>query len=82
MQYKRHLFTAIFSFCLGLFKLQAQETIITSGGKASGKGGSVNYSLGQVVYTNITETGGTIIYWNLFYNHYRNSRFCIFTKIK
>jgi len=38
----------------------AQEAITTAGGNASGTGGSVSYSVGQVVYTTITGTGGSV----------------------
>ena len=31
--------------------VHAQESVVSSGGDASGSGGSVAYSLGQVVYT-------------------------------
>lgn len=37
--------------------LQAQQSSLNSGGDATGSGGSVSYSIGQVVYT--TNTGST-----------------------
>jgi len=40
--------------------LQAQEAITTTGGNASGSGGSVSYSVGQVVYTTNTGTTGSV----------------------
>jgi len=39
---------------------QAQETANTSGGDAKGSGGTVAYSIGQVVYTTNTGTSGTV----------------------
>lgn len=38
---------------------QAQESIHTSGGDASGSGGSAAYSVGQVVYTTNTASNGS-----------------------
>ena len=45
---------------LGITGLQAQESIPTSGGMAYGYGGSVSYSIGQVVYTVISEITGSV----------------------
>lgn len=39
---------------------QAQQSVTAAGGEATGNGGTVSYSLGQVVYTNITGTGGSV----------------------
>ena len=44
----------------GLTGLQAQEAIPTTGGNASGSGGSVSYSVGQVIYTTNTGTNGSV----------------------
>lgn len=38
---------------------QAQESVNTSGGDASGSGGTVAYSVGQVVYTTNTDYLGS-----------------------
>jgi hypothetical protein len=38
----------------------AQETTNASGGDATGSGGSVAYSVGQVVYTTNTSSGGSV----------------------
>jgi hypothetical protein len=40
--------------------LNAQEAVPASGGTITGSGGSVSYTVGQVVYTTITGTGGTV----------------------
>jgi len=45
---------------LGLTGLQAQESINTTGGNASGSGGSASYSVGQVVYTTNSRTNGSV----------------------
>ena len=47
--------------CLaGVGLLQAQESIHSGGGDASGSGGSAAYSIGQVVYTTQIHTSGTV----------------------
>ncbi len=45
---------------LSLGELKAQEVIPASGGEAAGIGGSVSYSVGQVVYTTHSGTTGTL----------------------
>lgn len=50
----------VFLFVLGLTRLQAQEAKIATGGNASGSGGSVSYSIGQMVYTTNTGTNGSV----------------------
>ena len=39
---------------------QAQQATIAAGGSASGNGGTVSYSIGQVVYTTATGTNGSV----------------------
>jgi len=53
---------ALVAFCLFGFGTtgQAQNSIPASGGNASGSGGTVSYSIGQVVYTNYTGTNGSV----------------------
>lgn len=46
----RLLTTTVFCFIISLAGMKAQEAIPATGGNASGSGGSVSYSLGQVVY--------------------------------
>ena len=43
----------------GLTGIYAQEALITAGGNASGSGGSISYSVGQVVYTTNTGANGS-----------------------
>jgi len=42
------------------FELHAQETVLSTGGDASGSGGSSSYSIGQVVYTTNSGTTGSV----------------------
>jgi len=47
-------------FILGFgLAIQAQNTIPASGGYASGSGGTLSYSLGQLIYTTNTGTNGS-----------------------
>jgi hypothetical protein len=41
-------------------RIQAQETVAASGGSAAGSGGTVSYTVGQLDYTECTNTSGTI----------------------
>jgi hypothetical protein len=40
--------------------IQAQETVTTSGGNATGSGGTISYTVGQIVYTTHVSTTGII----------------------
>jgi hypothetical protein len=51
--------SAILLLCTGLTGLQAQSTIPVSGGNASGSGGTVSYTVGQIVYTKNSGTSGS-----------------------
>jgi hypothetical protein len=46
---------------VGLLSVQAQNAIPASGGNATGSGGSVSYSVGQVVYTTNTGSNGSVL---------------------
>lgn len=61
MRYKRLKLCAIFLLGLGLIGLQAQENINAVGGNASGSGGSVSYSIGQLLYGTNTGTSGFVV---------------------
>lgn len=54
--------TMIILLFFGVFisKMQAQQSVNTSGGNAIGTGGTVNYSVGQIDYTSTSGTGGTV----------------------
>lgn len=45
---------------LWILSVQAQQVVTTSGGEASGTGGTSNYSIGQVVYTTINGAGNSV----------------------
>jgi len=45
---------------IGLTGIQAQITIPASGGDASGNGGTVSYTLGQIVYTTNANSNGSV----------------------
>ena len=60
MKHKRLKLGAVLLLGLGLTGLQAQTSVNAAGGKATGGGGTVAYSVGQVVYTSNKGSGGTI----------------------
>ena len=60
MRNKQLKLSAILLLALGLTGLQAQEAIPTIGGNALGSGGSISYSVGQVVYHIYTGTNGSV----------------------
>ncbi len=43
-----------------ILQLKAQESVNTAGGEANGSGGSVSYSVGQVVYTSNDGATGSV----------------------
>ena len=60
MRHKRLKFSILLLISLGLTKLNAQEAVTASGGNASGSGGSISYTVGQVVYTSNKSSSGSI----------------------
>jgi hypothetical protein len=60
MRHKRLKLSAVLLLGLGLIGLQAQESVYATGGNASGNGGSVSYSVGQVTYQIHTGTNGSV----------------------
>ncbi len=60
MRNNRFIFNTLLLVCFALTGLQAQEVIPCAGGMATGNGGSVSYSVGQVVYTSHTVTTGSV----------------------
>jgi hypothetical protein len=52
--------SAILLLCTGFTALQAQSTITASGGNASGGGGKVSYTVGQIVYTTNSNSNGSV----------------------
>jgi hypothetical protein len=55
---KKNIFASV--FFLGALPFFAQQATVTAGGEASGTGGTVSFSVGQVDYSNATGTSGDI----------------------
>ena len=60
MRHKKLKLCAVLLLGFGLTGVQAQESVNATGGNASDSGGSVSYSVGQVVYTTNTGTTGSV----------------------
>ena len=60
MRHKRLKLSTVLLLGLGRTGVQAQTSVNATGGDASGGGGSVSYSVGQVVYTTHTGTSGSV----------------------
>lgn len=60
MRHKKLKISVILVLGLGLTELLAQESVNSTGGNATGSGGSASYSLGQLVYTTNTGTKGSV----------------------
>ena len=60
MQNKKIKLSALILLVFGLSGLKAQTAVPATGGNASGSGGSVSYSVGQIVYTTNTGTNGSV----------------------
>lgn len=57
-----HKIRLCFTLLLGFvfLQIQAQQATVVAGGSASGSGGKVSYSIGQVGYTTNTGTAGSV----------------------
>ena len=60
MKHKLTKLSAVLLFCLAFAGLHAQEAIPASGGNASGSGGSVSYTFGQVYYITVEGINGSV----------------------
>jgi len=60
MRHKKLKLFAVLMLALGLTRIQAQEAIPAAGGDASGGGGTVSYSVGQIIFTTYTATEGSV----------------------
>ncbi|MDO9257146.1 MAG: T9SS type A sorting domain-containing protein [Bacteroidales bacterium] len=60
MRHKKVKLSAVLLLGMGLTGLQAQTAIIASGGNASGSGGSMSYSVGQIVYYTNSGTSASV----------------------
>lgn len=56
----KNIIPGLLSLVLIFFSVQAQETAGTAGGDATGSGGTVAYTIGQVVYNTSTGTNGSV----------------------
>lgn len=61
MRYRKLKLSAALLLGFGLTGLQAQTSVNAIGGDATGSGGSVSYSVGQVVYTTNNGTNGSVV---------------------
>jgi hypothetical protein len=57
---KKIVLSSLFLFGLGMSGLYAQKAIPATGGEASGSGGTVSYSIGQVAYCSNAGTGESV----------------------
>jgi hypothetical protein len=53
-------FRAILILVIGFTVLNAQQVVTTSGGNASGPGGTVSYTVGQVTFNTVSGINGTL----------------------
>ena len=60
MDYRNWVFVVILLVAFRPVCLHAQEAIPAAGGDATGNGGSVSYSIGQVDYSTNTSTNGSV----------------------
>jgi hypothetical protein len=60
MKHKKLKLSIVLLLGLGLTEVYAQEAVPATGGNASGSGGSVSYTIGQVVYTTNSGTNGSV----------------------
>lgn len=57
---RKQIMSILLLYVTGIMGVQAQQSIITSGGDVSGNTGSVSYSIGQVAYITNSGTNGTV----------------------
>ena len=60
MKHKKVKLGAALLLGLGITALHAQVAVPTSGGNAAGTGGSVSYTVGQIIYTSVAGTTGSL----------------------
>lgn len=60
MRIYKNVFSVTLFLTIGILSLHAQESINTAGKSASGSGGDINYSVGQVVVNTIIGTNGSL----------------------
>lgn len=60
MKNKKTKYYVAFLFSIGMLTINAQENTVSSGGEASGTGGTVSYSIGQAFYITSTDASGSV----------------------
>ena len=61
MKQERKILTILFLCCFWTIAVQAQKTIPATGGNASGSGGSVSYTVGQITFSKLSGTNGSVV---------------------
>jgi hypothetical protein len=61
MKNKKTKLVALLVLGFGIKAANGQQAITTTGGNGSGSGGTVSYTVGQIVYTTHSDTKGTIV---------------------
>ena len=61
MKQQRKILIIFFLFGFGIAIVQGQQTIPATGGNASGSGGSVSYTVGQILCSSISGSNGTVV---------------------
>ena len=61
MKNKKTKLSALLLLCFGFNNTYSQQVTTATGGDASGSGGSVAYSVGQIVYTTYSGANGVIM---------------------
>ena len=61
MKNKNKKIAALLLLGFGITTVQAQQAFVSSGGNASGSGGTVAYSVGQIVYTSNSGTNEFVV---------------------
>lgn len=60
MKHSRKILTLLILCIFSIAYLQGQETVTTTGGTATGSGGSVTYTVGQAAFNTYTGTNGSV----------------------
>jgi hypothetical protein len=60
MKHERKILIILYLCGLGTIVTRAQETITSTGGNLTGSGGSISYTIGQVLYCTFAGTNGTV----------------------
>lgn len=61
MRKKSRLIIIIAVVGFNIVPLQGQETVTTSGGNATGNGGSVSYTIGQIAFSTLSGADGSVV---------------------